>query len=706
MKDISTYSIEISKLKEHSIALMGCSESENITLDQINNIYSNVKQDIKLLGNEREQSLIRGGNGIATQFDNGYVLIGCNTQTPTNNKNEFTLYMHLLDLTAKWDSSLLSIYDEDKNNISRLYSSENDKNLLFELKTDFDEKPFVVKMPLNILDKKAWHDIIVKVSKCKLQLIVDGVLIDEEWTLGSAKAIDKGTFIIGGDYDNAQVVSNFNGLIEQLVLWDRNLSNDEIELLCGGREEIKTHTVRYEGQDYPLKQYWRPKGINSNAGDCMPFYYEGRFHLFYLFDRHHHTSKRGLGAHQWAHMSSVDLINWTEHNMAIGIDDEWEGSICTGSVFYYDGLYYAFYAVRMADRSAAKITYAISEDNIHFEKQPFYTTLEFPYDAISARDPIVFKDEQDCLFHMLVTTETKEPTPFARGGCLAHLISTNLKDWEQKEPFIIPDYNDQPECADYFCWNGWYYLIFSNNGVARYRYSEKSLGQWIKPIVDMFDCPQLKVMKTASYEDNRRIGVGFLNDGGYGGKLVFREIIQEVDGTLKTSFVKEMIPTEISKADIKFRNICGEIISKLNCIRISSIQSIGIALVEGNLKEMILSTIVNVEENTACYGFCIGKNEFSNEGYEIRFEPYKQKIGFRNITDNSIEECDSTSIYNLVDLEKSIKVEIILKNGIIDICVGNKRTMVNQINIKEDYKLFMFVQNGSVSFSDVNIKYL
>jgi beta-fructofuranosidase len=45
------------------------------------------------------------------------------------------------------------------------------------------------------------------------------------------------------------------------------------------------------------------------AGDCMPFYHDGTFHLFYLQDENHHQGNGGLGGHQWAHASTTDLVH-------------------------------------------------------------------------------------------------------------------------------------------------------------------------------------------------------------------------------------------------------------------------------------------------------------------------------------------------------------------------------------------------------------
>ena len=85
------------------------------------------------------------------------------------------------------------------------------------------------------------------------------------------------------------------------------------------------------------------------VGDCMPFFHDGTFHLYYLLDEDHHRARNGYGGHQWAHAASDDLIHWRHYPLAVPVGDEGEYdylSICTGSTFYHDGVYYAFYATR------------------------------------------------------------------------------------------------------------------------------------------------------------------------------------------------------------------------------------------------------------------------------------------------------------------------------------------------------------------------
>ena len=342
-----------------------------------------------------------------------------------------------------------------------------------------------------------------------VRLCADGCLEDEEWPLGEVPPCPWDVFCADA------------------------VSGTEIREAAGTAEDPE---VRFEGAFH----IYNHPGSNTGVGDCMPFDRDGRWCLYYLLDRRGHRSKKGLGAHQWAQVSTEDLRHWTIHPMAVGITEQWEGSICTGSLIRKDDKIYAFYAVRMSDGSPALLTWAVSGDGVHFEKSGVTFSLTDPYEPVSARDPKVFFGA-DGLYHMLVTTSLKDGGRF--GGCLAHLTSPDLTAWTQREPFIVPGYSDQPECSDYFEWNGWYYLVFSNFAIGRYRMSRSPFGPWIRPENDLLDALEVQVPKTAPFGE-RRFSSGFLarRPRAYAGDAVTHEIYQRPDGTLGVKHAEEMLP--------------------------------------------------------------------------------------------------------------------------------------------------------------------
>ena len=330
----------------------------------------------------------------------------------------------------------------------------------------------------------------------------------------------------------------------RIELWVNNTLADE-EWPFGnplfGREDRLEALVDYEIKPYERRPHPQPSVTGSFAGgaegwhpepsvfcgDCMPHVADGRFHLLYLRDRHHHESKWGLGAHSWSHISTVDFDRWDIHPTAVDIDLPEEASICTGSHIQKDGMHYLYYTVRpTADGIPAKILRSVSTDGYHYEKdEKFGFTLSDKYRGGGARDPKIFLAE-DGLYHMIITAALVSP----RRGVLAHLTSADLDVWRELEDniYVSPD-EREPECPDYFKLGEYYYLTYCISGEAHYMYSKKPFSDWISPEDDTVPCG--KVPKCAEWE-GRMIFVGFKPLGGYAGFLTYRAARQKADGRL------------------------------------------------------------------------------------------------------------------------------------------------------------------------------
>ena len=257
-------------------------------------------------------------------------------------------------------------------------------------------------------------------------------------------------------------------------------------------------------------QYFKPVEEDLFVGGCIPFSHNGVFYLYWLIDKGHHTALNGLGGHQWALSTTTDLINWKHYPIALGIDEEWEKSICTGSVIYANNLFYAFYATRLLKdgKTQEQLSYAISKDGIKYVKQkpnPFFTAPD-GYIPSQFRDPKIIADKDG--YHLFISSFKTDPEIDRYGGCLAHLFSTDLKNWSVKEP-VLTGQRGTPECSDYFYWNGWYYLIYSSGG-THYVKSRNPFGPWEYPRYQALKVPFNNVAKTAEFKNGRRISVAWI----------------------------------------------------------------------------------------------------------------------------------------------------------------------------------------------------
>ena len=487
-------------------------------------------------------------------YGGGYLDAGQGVEGALNPKGRtFTLCIRLRDPSGTWMAPLFSKHGGHDKLVYNLFSHDfgQGKVVGFELGTEGTKGMTQVTVPLKMIGPTDWHDIVCRSDGAKLQLFVDGVWMDEGFPMGALRQGNTEPCLIAAESVNGAIKSGWRGMIDHVALWSRALSDAEIETLSGGGVEVQKRWAQYLGA-LPSMQYFRPHN-QFNVGDTLPFFHDGTFRFYYLLDRGHHSAKGGQGAHQWAHASSRDLVHWTEHPLAIPITRDEEGSICTGSVFFHAGTWYGFYASRLIGKGE-HLSLATSPDGIHFTKtepNPFLSPAAKYTNGF--RDPHVFLDGRTGLFHLLVSTMLKE----GKRGCLADYTSTDLKQWTEVEPFLIEG-GEVPECPDYFHWNGWYYLIFSNGQVAHYRMSKDPLGPWERPKSDVIDGPAARVMKTAAFTGNRRIGTASIWPHGYAGWAIFRELVQRDDGTLGSKFVPEMIPPTGDPAALKPEGFAGD----------------------------------------------------------------------------------------------------------------------------------------------------
>jgi len=466
-------------------------------------------------------------------------------------------------------------------------------------------------------------------------------------------------------------------------------------------------SVRYDPSLQPRNrmQYFKPSG-DLFVGDCIPFFHEGTYYLYWLLDSAHHAALNGLGGHQWAVSTTRDLINWKHYPIAIGIDEEWEKSICTGSVVYRNKKFYAFYATRLIDSEGKvneQLSYAISNDGINFQKQkpnPFYTSAP-GYSKRDFRDPKVIVDN-DGLFHLLVSSKKEVALMQGTEGALVHLTSKDLKSWSVQSP-ILTGQGSVPECPDYFYWNGWYYLIYGHHGNTLYVKSRSKFGPWEEPRHQTLNEDFSNVAKTAEFINRRRIAAAWIPSRKedkdnlreiFGGNAVFRELIQDEDGTLGTRFPPEMIPPTGAplKLNVKYDSMTSLENGKY---LISAPNGVGAAYAEDiplNCRiTMELEPLGGSEE----YGLYLRSNAKASGGYKLSFSANNQVVTLAN-----------TSISAVSGLDKTIKLDIIMKDDIIDVNVDGRRCIVNRLPEHKGSMLWLFAKHGNVRFNSIEVSAL
>ena len=561
----------------------------------------------------------------------------------------------LLELTADGQQAWLSVA-----------VTQEDSLVALSLKTDYREQPLTVAVPVSMLQKVTERRILLRYRRNALDLYLDGVLVDQEWPLGQ---------VVTGDHPQLSLEADH----PSVAIWGMPVSDAQIESDNGGAKKIAARADLILGPLPEFVQYSRPRGWNTNAGDAMPYYHDGTFHLYFLQDRRQHHSKWGLGAHQWAHISSSDLVHWTHYPVALGIDHDWEGSICTGSVIFNGGKYYAFYATRMGDRSE-HLAVAEGDDPVRFRKiipSPFADATP-PYVHGPNRDPFVF--EAFGKFHMLVTAAVTAAGGKTQGA-LEHLTSADLSHWTvEPEPFLLSGTDQQPECSDLFGWRGWYYLLYSLSGVTHYKIAKSPLGPWAKPENDILDGPEAIVMKAAPFHNDRFLAVGFVgHDNRYGGDLVFRELVQEQDGSLGSKFPNEMK-----------RPFSSAAISTSDLEASPGRPAAAPIPISGDVQ---LNATIQAGPGSR-FAFVI--NPVSANSERLTFDGTARTVAWQDSNGNP----ERAALRNVSDLSGPIAITLIIHGTVADLLLNGHRTLVHRV-LANPASVLLEAQQGQVVMTHI-----
>ena len=456
------------------------------------------------------------------------------------------------------------------------------------------------------------------------------------------------------------------------------------------------------------------------AGDFIPFYKNGRFHLFYLLDWRDRTG-HGEGV-PWYQVSTTDFVNFTEHGemLARGAQDEQDLYVFTGSVVEGEGKYHIFYTghnpyMRRVGKPEQGIMHAESTDLLHWEKIP-HDTFFAPADRFEPndwRDPFVFRNEEAGEYWMLNAARLKTG-PSRRRGCTSLCSSKDLRKWQVRQPLCSPGLYFTHECPDLFRMGDWWYLIFSEfteRSVTRYRMSRSLAGPWLVPDVDTFDGHAFYAAKTASDGKQRFLfGWNPTRDGAkdyakwnWGGNLVVHQVMQNADGTLSVRVPDTVKAAFGKRAEQQFRPGLGDVQVGQKGVSLSALRSFS-CVAAGPMQERCrIDAEIRFDPATRGCGLMLHASDDYESAYYIRLNPARNRLVF----DMWPRDGDVPYMLELerhIDLrpENSLRLTV-LADGPVCVVYANEQVAMNarMYNLKKG-NWGVFVQEGKAYFTGLN----
>jgi hypothetical protein len=396
---------------------------------------------------------------------------------------------------------------------------------LFRTEPGSKGRDMVIGYPLAMLKNNfGKHEIVLNFSGAQWTMYVDVELVDSDFPIGYPKWDSKAVWSIDPQYVGTA------------------------EIFMPAQEPVRDFAKK--NMERPQVQYWTPVGHNSWVGDVATLFHNGRFHVFYLYDRRHHSSKFGCGGHYFEHLSTTDFKTWTEHQTATPIDEQWE-TFGTGTPFIADGklcLSYGLHTSRIYPDEktmypALKVYYENYGKTGHFDYKSFPTVPSGATYSVS-QDGISNFEKSRKIIHY-----SENPTIYTDAdGKLTMLASFRSKGMWKSDTLdggwycVNRDFPPGGDCTFYFRWGKFDYIIGGfidlwSKPIEATNTEYKSVVERGEDFYNGFNVPAI-----SEITNGRFIMSGWLPVRGWGGPLLIHEMIQYPDGRIGTKWMKELIP--------------------------------------------------------------------------------------------------------------------------------------------------------------------
>jgi beta-fructofuranosidase len=249
-------------------------------------------------------------------------------------------------------------------------------------------------------------------------------------SIGKFKASDEVAFTIGESPDCPLIADVFpsgviNGLLRDVRIFDRALSpgalKDIVELSRPeGPPDLEINGPWcVDDPQRPVCHAQPPRAWTNEPHGLI--HWGGQYHLFF--------QKNPDGPYwsrlNWGHMTSPDLLRWTEMPVALTPELPYESKGCwSGSVIDHEGKLTLVYTG--VDDVKAGISLAFSDDGVHFTKYAGNPVIPSPPpggDYLDFRDPFVWREGD--VYYVIVGSGVKDV-----GGTALLYRSKDLIEWE------------------------------------------------------------------------------------------------------------------------------------------------------------------------------------------------------------------------------------------------------------------------------------
>jgi beta-fructofuranosidase len=477
------------------------------------------------------------------------------------------------------------------------------------------------------------------------------------------------------------------------------------------------------------------------TGDAIPFFYDGKYHIFSL------TPPPGTGTYPerlrttWHHTASENLVNWDDLGPALlpGSPGEPDADGCwTGSVLFGEGMFHAFYTgYSIGARFPQTICHAFSADGLQWTKNPNNPCL-VPrtdlYESLDWRDPYAFYNDDDQCYWMILSAR-RNSGPIGRRGCVILYRSRDLAAWEYYGAIYEPNHTNCPECPEmYRIGDSWYlsYSRFSEFGGTIYRISDNPFGGWRTPRRDRIGSRRFYAAKSMADDKGGRYYFGWTPDRAgrsdqgewfWGGIFAVPHAVSRSStaGELEVALPQAIADIFRKPVDWIYRPMEGESAAADRTVIAKSIGSLAYGFFEFSEPRFLMSCKVRSIDCRDSFGFAIKSDKNLARTLLLMFEPAAQRVSLLNYP-MPVDPFWEVSVASMVSSGapgpdgprvadesfafqdgESIDMKILVDHDLIEVFVGEKVALNYRWYDAAEFALGVVVQDGSAEYEDITI---
>ncbi len=263
----------------------------------------------------------------------------------------------------------------------------------------------------SIFPTYGWVNIsaVINTQTQMVYLYRNGVLIAESSFPGTIINVGSNAFIIGKSFTDMSsgifLTSTINGLIDEIKIYSRILTSAELAYIAPqNAADLSIPSTRFANDIQRPSFHGLPAANWTNEPHGL-VYYNGLYHLFFQKN----ANGPYWGKLHWGHLTSNDLLNWTEQKIAISntniydIKGAWSGCVFTDPVLtggkpniFYTGVDYSKASINQAE--------PVADDLINWNKDARNPIIPNSPIGLSSdfRDPHIFTSNG--IYYMIVGT--------------------------------------------------------------------------------------------------------------------------------------------------------------------------------------------------------------------------------------------------------------------------------------------------------------